>query len=141
MGEAKLRADEIDAIKHKAEQDQQAVAQLAHFTTDPAVYVNGAFATIAEDAVRVTFHETQHAMLPPKLRSSMAMSANTCEQVGNLLVRIAADAKRMTAERVAREAAKKVEADQAAYDENEYGPDQPAAGSIANDDQVTEAAQ
>jgi hypothetical protein len=132
MGEAKLRAEEIDATKKRAEQDQQAVAQLAHFTADPAVYVNGMFATIAEDTVRVTFHETQHQMLPPKLRASLAMSAQTCENVGNFMVRIAADAKRLTAERVARDAAKaKEEADQAAYDENEFGPDTPPASPPA----------
>jgi hypothetical protein len=73
MGEAKLRADEIEAMKAKGAEQARQQQMLAFMTQKEAVFVNGFFLSSVGPLARITFLEsaTQGAPSQPRFATVM----------------------------------------------------------------------
>ena len=75
MGEAKIREDEIAALKAKAQNDAAALRQLSDVGKVGAVYANTFSVGATADATmaRIAFGEQLHPMIKPEFTSAVTM--------------------------------------------------------------------
>jgi hypothetical protein len=88
MGEAKNRADDIEATKAAAQQQAQQMQLMAAMTQKPATFVNGAYVVVVGGLVRFTLHEMVNQALGAVPKFEGVVEAATLVQVGNMFVQV-----------------------------------------------------